>query len=166
MSDKRITYNSQIAEEICHQLSGGKSLLRICEQPGMPNRSTVFQWLAINKDFHDSYAQAREAWADAIFEEILEISDDMENDTTTNERGTEVCNHEWIARSRLRVDTRKWCLARMSPKKYGEKLTQDIDLKTSESNLSEEQIATRIQSIFERAVKRKKQAKDDASDLI
>jgi hypothetical protein len=31
-----------------------------------------------------------------------------------------------IARNRLRVDTRKWMLAKMLPKVYGEKITQEV----------------------------------------
>lgn len=122
----------------------------------MPTQSTIFQWLFHNKDFNEKYAQAREAWADAVFEEILEISDNSAQDTTTNERGTDVCDHEWIARSRLRVDTRKWALARMSPKKYGEKFTQDVNVTKSDNKLSDEQIATRVDAIFKRALQRTK----------
>lgn len=164
MSDKRLSYNSQLAQEICTQLSSGKSLRTICSQSGFPSQTAVFEWLAIHKDFAELYAQAREAWADAIFEEILEISDASELDTTINERGTEVANHEWIARSRLRVDTRKWALARMSPKKYGEKNTTDLNLNDQTTPISEEQKASRIQAIIDRAKKRK--PKDDISDLI
>lgn len=163
MSDKHSGYNSEIAEKICELLSGGMSLVTICKQPDMPSRATVFVWLSKNKEFQDSYALAREAWADAIFEEILEISDDSDNDTTTNERGTLVANHEWIARARLRVDTRKWALARMSPKKYGERNTTDLNVTDNTKALSEEQKATRVQAIFDRAQKRKE--KDDISDL-
>ena len=36
----------------------------------------------------------------------------------------------------LRIDTRKWALARMSPKKYGDKVTQDIDLKSSDGSMT------------------------------
>jgi hypothetical protein len=39
---------------------------------------------------------------------------------------TEVENHEAINRSRLRVDTRKWLIARMAPKKYGDRVTNEV----------------------------------------
>lgn len=164
MSEKRLVYNDAIADEICSQLASGKSLLTICKQDGFPDKSTVFHWLFKYKDFNDKYAQAREAWADAIFEEILEISDNDQQDTTTNERGTEVANHEWIARSRLRVDTRKWALARMSPRKYGEHNTTDLNVTEKQGAISEEQKANRIKAIVERAQARGK--KIDISDLV
>lgn len=59
-------------------------------------------------------------------EDILDIADDGTNDYMMRERpdGTEyeLVNSEHIQRSRLRVDTRKWLMAKMKPKKYGEKL--------------------------------------------
>lgn len=164
MSDKRIEYSPNLADEICTLLASGKSLRTICFLSNMPSQDAVFKWLFKNKDFAEKYAQAREAWADAVFEEILEISDASELDTTTNERGTEVANHEWIARSRLRVDTRKWALARMSPKKYGEKTTTDLNVNDQQAPVSEEQKASKIKAIIERAKKRK--AQTDISDLI
>lgn len=61
---------------------------------------------------------------------ILEIADDGRNDTylldeETGERGTD---HDVIARSRLRVDTRKWLLSKCLPKIYGDRL--EVDQKT------------------------------------
>lgn len=166
MSDKHVEYSVAITDEICSLLASGKSLRTICKQPDMPSQDAVFKWIFKNKDFNEKYAQAREAWADAIFEEILEISDNGNEDTTTNERGTEVANHEWIARSRLRVDTRKWALARMSPKKYGEKNTTDLNVTDTQGAISEEQKAHRIKAILDRAQKARKAKSDDIADLV
>ena len=62
---------------------------------------------------------------DAMFEDMLDIADDASRDIRMvgdegNER--EVVDHEHIARSKLRVDTRKWNLSRMNPRKYGDKV--------------------------------------------
>ena len=65
--------------------------------------------------------KAREAQADALFDEILEIADDSRNDTVHGENG-DTPNHEWIARSKLRIDTRKWMAAKLRPKVYGDKI--------------------------------------------
>ena len=37
-----------------------------------------------------------------------------------------VVNYENIQRSRLRVDTRKWIMSKLAPKKYGDKVTQEL----------------------------------------
>lgn len=59
-------------------------------------------------------------------EEMLEIADDGRNDTYKDEDGREIANQDVIARSRLRVDARKWLMARMAPKKYGDKIEQTL----------------------------------------
>ena len=63
--------------------------------------------------------------SEAMFEDILEIADDTSRDTIDTENG-EKANSEWISRSRLRVDARKWMLSKMMPKKYGDKITQEL----------------------------------------
>jgi hypothetical protein len=80
------------------------------------------RWIEAHPDFRNQYARAREAQADRMAEEILEIADDGRNDTYTDEDGNERTNQEIVARSRLRVDARKWLAAKMAPKKYGDKI--------------------------------------------
>lgn len=115
---------------ICEQLSNGESLRSICSQEGRPSKSMVFRWLAANEAFRDQYARAREAQANALFDEILDIADDGRNDwiEKRNAAGEVIGwqeNGEAIHRSQLRIDARKWMASKMQPKKYGDKL--DID---------------------------------------
>lgn len=66
-----------------------------------------------------------EAWAD----EITDICDDGTNDWMIVKRGgedVEVENKEVVNRSRLRVDTRKWLMSKIAPKKYAERIQQEI----------------------------------------
>lgn len=121
------SFTQKTADLICDALASGKSLRSICSEPGMPNITTVSRWLGDdhNKSFRNQYARAREAQADAIFDEILEIADDTSFDTKVTSDGSEVCDHEWVARSRLRIDARKWMAGKLRPKKYGDKLEVD-----------------------------------------
>ena len=106
---------------ICEGIADGRSLRSICEAEDMPSKSAVFRWLGVNEAFRDQYARARESQADVLFDEILSIADDGKNDTYATEDGERV-NHEVIARSKLRVDARKWMAGKLRPKVYGEKL--------------------------------------------
>ena len=90
-------FSQELADEICERLADGESLKGICASPEMPNRSTVFRWLASNKDFCDTYARAREAQADVLADEILVIADDGSNDTYETDDGPRV-NQDVIAR--------------------------------------------------------------------
>lgn len=114
-------FTQETADTICLRLSEGESLRTICKDEEMPGASTVFQWLAARSEFAEQYARAREAQADHMAEEILQIADDGQNDTYQTDDGPAV-NHDVVARSRLRVDARKWLASKMAPKKYGDKL--------------------------------------------
>ena len=118
-------YTQEVADAICERLSDGESLRAICRDEDMPNKATVFRWLAANSAFSDQYACAREAQADEMFDDLLSIADDGQNDTYTDSEGRERTDTDVIARSRLRVDARKWMLSKMAPKKYGDKITQE-----------------------------------------
>ena len=113
-------YSIELAQKICARIANGEGLVKMCKEDGMPARSSVMLWIFKNKEFSDMYAQAREQQADFFFEEILEISDHTGGDTYIDEKGRERTDHENINRSRLTVDTRKWVIARLAPKKYGD----------------------------------------------
>lgn len=112
-------YSDDLAGVICGRLADGESLRSICRGEGMPSVSMVMRWLGANDQFREQYARAREVQAESMFEEMLEIADDGRNDWVEKEQGNAV-DHEHVSRSKLRVDTRKWMLARMAPKKYGD----------------------------------------------
>lgn len=121
---------SETADAICAALADGRSLRSICLDEGMPHQSTVFRWLADERyeDFREQYARAREAQADALFDEILDIADDGSNDWMER-RGDDGENLGWkengeaLQRSKLRVDARKWMAGKLRPKVYGERQT-------------------------------------------
>ena len=122
-------YSKDIAADILARIMGGESLRSICRDEAMPARSTVHLWLAKNADFSDQYARACDIRAEEMFDEMFEIADDGTNDWMlrgSGEDAIEVTNHENIQRSRLRIDTRKWALSKMNPKKYGEKITNEV----------------------------------------
>ena len=130
------TYNQETAAEICQRIAEGETLRKICASEGMPVMSTIFAWLAEHEEFSKQYAKAREVQQEQMAEEILEISDDGRNDTYTDENGNERTNSEVVARSRLRVDARKWLLSKMAPKKYGDRL--DVTAQNTNHNINQD----------------------------
>lgn len=120
-------FSQDLADSICEIIANGESLRSICANEEMPARSTVFKWLSERPEFADQYARAREAQADAIFDDILDIADDGSNDwmERIGEEGRSIGwreNGEALRRSVLRVDARKWMAGKLKPKKYGDKL--------------------------------------------
>jgi hypothetical protein len=116
------TYTAAKADAICTHIAHGKSLVSWCKEKGRPNYVTVMRWLDAHEEFRNNYARAREAQADYLAEEIVNISDDGLNDTYTDDKGNVLTNQDVIGRSRLRVDSRKWYASKLAPKKYGDKL--------------------------------------------
>lgn len=131
-------YRDRVAMMICVKLSLGWSLNAICKSKLYPSKSTVFKWLSENREFSDMYRAAREMQQESYLDEIIEISDDASNDyfTKTGKDGSEyeALNSEHIQRSKLRVDTRKWVMERMAPRKYMPQ--SKVDHTTSDGSMS------------------------------
>lgn len=123
-------YAPELIEGFLRRICEGESVRRICRNEDMPCEWTIYSWLREKPEFEDEYRLATEMRADAMFEDILGIADDPTHDwierTTKDGETTVVGDHEHIHRSRLRVDARKWVLARMVPRKYGDAQKLDI----------------------------------------
>jgi len=118
---KPIKLTDALSAKICSRMAQGESLRSICRSDGMPALGSVFRWVADDLRFREQYEAAMAQRAEGLFEEILEIADSSVGDTTVVD-GVSKSNFEVVARSRLRVDARKWMLSKMLPKKYGDKL--------------------------------------------
>lgn len=116
------SFTQEIADLICEGLAEGHSLRSLCKADNMPNAGTVCRWLATNETFREQYARAREAQAETLFDEMLDIADDGRNDKYEDENGNVRTDHDVIARSKLRVETRKWMAGKLKPKVYGDKI--------------------------------------------
>lgn len=119
--------NKKTFDRICAWIEEGQSLRWCLRQEGTPSSSTFYEWLDSDEKLSKQYARATELRAEAIFEEILEISDTTEEGTTIQEtdNGTKVTKGDMIQHRRLKVDARKWMLSKMVPKKYGDRLGLD-----------------------------------------
>ncbi len=108
MSAERPTlFNETLAAEICRRLADGELLGDICGPARMPSRDTVRRWQSENGPFRDRYAVARDQQADALAEDAIHIARNADADSVT------VC--------RLQIDTIKWLIAKIAPRRYGDK---------------------------------------------
>ena len=106
-------FTDELANEVCERVSLGRSLRSVCLDKDMPAMSTIMDWLNHNEDFSEQYRRACEDRETTHFEEMLTIADEVLPETAE------------VARAKLRIDTRKWVLARMNPKKYSDKQQDD-----------------------------------------
>ena len=102
----------EIILEALTLVSGGLSIREACKKAGI-DYSTFYQKVAL-PEYTNQYARALEIRADVLFDQIIDIADNPDQDAD-------------VQRDRLRVDARKWVVSKMLPKKYGDKTSVEID---------------------------------------
>ena len=107
---------AKLAEAVLANMESGMSCWKACEKAGVKN-STFMLWLSQDSALAESYAQARENFVERIAQEVMELSDVDVGETPDGRK-------DWAAvqKHKLQVDTRKWLLSKLAPKKYGEKI--------------------------------------------
>lgn len=101
---------------------------KVCSPDEMPSLSTVFKWIREIPEFSQQYARATEERTEFQAEELLDISDNAPNVIVG---GEDRSDNARVQAERVRVDTRKWLMSKMKPKKYGDK----IDMTTNGKDL-------------------------------
>lgn len=122
-------YSEELADRICDAISSGLSIRAFLRDESFPAMSTIFKWLQEKPAFSEQYRIAREIQAEVLADELIEIADDGTNDYVEVQRKNGVVvlgDHEHIQRSKLRVETRMWTAAKLLPKKYGDKIQQEL----------------------------------------
>ena len=109
-------YSSERARAICDAAASGESLADICARPDRPDRDVVSRWLATNTDFQAAYARALEVLADRYAEEILALADGTGDGASEPGKRD---GADTVARLKIRIDTRKWLMAKLAPNKNG-----------------------------------------------
>lgn len=110
---------------ILERLSRGESLLQIERDEGMPSIQRMIEWARSDR-WAEAYARARELGYTVEGERLLDIADNSQNDWVDREvasgRVERVLDREHMERTKLRIDTRKWILAKMLPRVYGDRV--------------------------------------------
>jgi hypothetical protein len=119
-----VRYSPEVSDEILDRLAMGESLRKICEDPHMPAPSSVIEWVQRDESgFAERYAHARSIGYQLLADEIVHIADTpmIGTKSVSKATGLEITEGDMIEHRRLQVDTRKWMLAKMLPKIYGDK---------------------------------------------
>ena len=113
-------YSEELAELICDRLATGESLYAICKTPGMPGEKTVRGWAETRPAFATKYARAREFGYDSIAEQIIALSDQEFGGPDG------FVDNGKVQAARLQTDSRRWFLSKLMPKRYGDKIVQEV----------------------------------------
>lgn len=105
---KPTMFTEEMAERICDGLMEGKSLVKICEEKGMPNRRTVLRWMEANDAFATRCARAREMQADLMDDKIADLIESVTPESAPADR--------------VKLSALQWRASKLAPKKYGDKV--------------------------------------------
>ncbi len=145
-------YTAALGNEVCARLAQGESMRTIGKDESLPCVRTMFNWLTDHESFLQQYEKAKADCAEMYAEDIIEIADDSSNDyEDVNDQngatGATRLNTEHVQRSRLRIDARKWVASKLKPKKYGDKIQQDITVTTKVEKMTDEELDEHIRSL-------------------
>lgn len=135
------------ADIICERLAMGESLNAICQEDEMPAESTVRTWVLNDVEgFAANYTRAREIGYEHHADLILDLADKSRKGVkrTVKANGdVEEVEGDMVERSRLQIDARKWILAKMLPKRYGDRLDLNHSGRIQTSReMTEEELAS------------------------
>jgi len=108
-----------------------KSLKTICEEiESAPTAKTFWQWMEHDSELGERYARAKQAQLEVLADQIVDLADTeriCEKVTIKADGSREVVILDQVERTKVQIDSRKWLLAKLNPKKYGERGILPVD---------------------------------------
>jgi hypothetical protein len=105
-------YTDAVVDAICERMIMGESLVKICADPQMPSRPTVYAWFDRHPEFHTKCARAREGLAEVFVDKIMTLADET---TEAN-----------VQSQKVKISTAQWLAMKMAPRIYGDRTTTQI----------------------------------------
>jgi len=105
-----INWTPELEASVLSLIEAGSPLRATAEKNGI-SASAIIRQVQASEDFAKRYARAKEIQVEQLADELLTIADSADAETYNA--------------SRLQVDTRKWLLSKLIPKKYGDKSPGD-----------------------------------------
>ena len=148
----------KIADLVFAGMRSGMSAFKACQAAGVP-QSTFSRWMDDDAKLAEEYARAREDLIEHIASETLAIADQPVGSTENGSTDSGA-----VQKQRLQVDTRKWLLSKLAPKKYGEKTSMELTgANGGPVQISDTERAAKIAAILATAQARKD---GDVTDLV
>lgn len=97
-------------EELLDRTAKGEQLVKLCSDPRMPSRSTVYSWIESDAEFAGRFRAARAQGVHALAEQCLDIADEKVKDAVE------------VADKRVRIDTRLRLAGKWLAAEYGDKI--------------------------------------------
>ncbi len=113
-------YSVAVGERICAAVAGGMSLRRAADAEGV-GIATVLRWVEAWPGFAEQYARACEVRLAVLEDRILELC--VQGHEVALD---EVCGRERLQAVKLEVDSLKWLLCKLVPKRFGDRAQMEV----------------------------------------
>ena len=117
-------YDPEKVAVILKRMSAGESQDPVCKSVGI-GPTTFREWVLDDVDgLSVKYARAKELQLQVWADEIKDLSDACRlgvKTVTSAKDGTTVTEADMVERAKLQIDSRKWLLSKLVPKKYGDR---------------------------------------------
>ncbi len=107
---------ARLTDAVIEGMMSGLSAFKACQAAGVP-QSTFNTWMIDDAVLAERYTRAREVLIEKMANDLMEIADTPVGSTESGATDSGA-----VQKQRLQVDTRKWLLSKLAPKKYGDKL--------------------------------------------
>ena len=119
-----------IAELLAEIASTPKSLESICSaDERYPSSRTFYRWIDTDEALCQRYARAKQAQMQVLADQIVDLADTeriCQKVTMKADGSREVVILDQVERTKLQIDSRKWLLSKLDPKKYGDRVSQEL----------------------------------------
>ena len=100
--------------------------------PHWPCSVTIWHWRNSRPEFRNAFDAARRQLAHELAFQTVEIADDASGDVKEIERkdgsSFTILDQEFVARSKLKTEVRRWLAAKLAPEVYGDRIDANIRL--------------------------------------
>jgi hypothetical protein len=145
-------YTVELGNKICDAVKNSVRGLRfICEDnKDFPSVHTVRDWLFNNKfpEFTRHYDDAKRFQSDLMADEIIEVSYNAHEHSQSGR----------VDKAKLQVESLKWVASHLKPKKWSDKFNEE-DEKENRNQMTENEIADKLNIVLEKAIQRKYEKK-------
>jgi hypothetical protein len=111
-------FDPDLASEIIDRIASGESLGQIVRLPGMPRRSVIFHWLAVEEEFAKEWQWAMQAGGLARGDDVAEIADLALRELRHNDFDPKAAT--------IAMNASTWLAERMAPNVYNAKSVVEL----------------------------------------
>jgi transposase-like protein len=126
MAGRKPQLNGPTMTRIFDYLCNGDSMITVARRIGV-NKGSIYRWMKGNEKLRTMVKEAREIQAGDYIDDLLKIADDESKDLLVDpETGRKYPNAAAVARSKLKISTRKKLAGFYHPTEFSDKAQIDI----------------------------------------